>query len=160
MQGLKVALVEKGDFASGTSSKSSKMVHGGLRYLKQLDIRLVKESLRERDTLLRLAPHLVRPTPYLIPSYKGQLDKLELQLGMIGYDVLAGSKSTPSYRKLSTEEIVRQEPMLKQAGLKGGFVYYDCLVNDARLTLATLKSSAMYGAALWTPSTSGSAQPR
>ncbi|MDZ7290698.1 MAG: glycerol-3-phosphate dehydrogenase [candidate division KSB1 bacterium] len=146
MRGMKVALIEKGDFANGTSSKSSKMIHGGLRYLKQLDLKLVKESLRERETLLHLAPHLVHPVPYLIPSYKGRLEKIELQIGMIGYDILAGSKSLAHYQKLSADEIIREEPLLKRSGLHGGFVYYDCLVNDARLTLATLKSASEHGA--------------
>ena len=148
LRGLKVALVEKGDFASGTSSKSSKMIHGGLRYLKQLDIKFVKESLREREVLLRLAPHLVAPTPYLIPSYKGQLEQLELRIGMMGYDYLAGAKSVASHRRLGKEEILHLEPRLKREGLRGGFIYYDCLVNDARLTLATLKSAAEHGAAV------------
>ncbi|MFQ5864634.1 MAG: glycerol-3-phosphate dehydrogenase [bacterium] len=146
MRGMKVALIEKGDFASGTSSKSSKMIHGGLRYLKQLDLKFVKESLRERAVLLRLAPHLVQPMPYLIPSYKGRLEKMELEIGMIGYDILAASKSLSPYQKLSAEEVIRQEPKLRRRGLRAGFVYYDCLVNDARLTLATLKSATEHGA--------------
>jgi glycerol-3-phosphate dehydrogenase len=148
MRGMKVALLDKGDFASGTSSKSSKMIHGGLRYLKQLEIRLVKESLREREVLLNLAPHLVHPMPYFIPSYKGRLEKIELQIGMIGYDLLASSKSLEPHQKFSTEEVIRQEPMLKRSDLRGGFIYYDCLVNDARLTLATLKSASEHGATI------------
>jgi glycerol-3-phosphate dehydrogenase len=148
MRGMKVALIDQGDFAGGTSSKSSKMIHGGLRYLKQLDLKLVKESLREREVLLHLAPHLVQPVPYLIPSYKGRLEKIELQIGMIGYDFLAGSKSIAHYQKLSADEVFCEEPLLKRSGLHGGFVYYDCLVNDARLTLATIKSAAEHGAAI------------
>jgi glycerol-3-phosphate dehydrogenase len=148
IRGMKVALLDKRDFAGGTSSKSSGMVHGGLRYLRQLDIKMVKESLREREALLHLAPHLVQPRPHLIPSYKGQLEKLELQIGMIGYDLLAASKSLPRYQKLSDKEVGEREPLLKKSGLRGGFVYYDCLVNDARLTLATLKSAAEHGAAI------------
>ena len=148
MRGMKVALIEKGDFASGTSSKSSKMIHGGLRYLKQLDIKLVKESLREREVLMHLAPHLVQPTPYLIPSYKGRREKIELQIGMMGYKVLSASKSIAPYRKLSADEVIRQEPTLNRSNLHGGFIYYDCLVDDARLTLATLKSAAEHGAAI------------
>ena len=148
MRGMKVALLEKSDFAGGTSSKSSGMIHGGLRYLKQLDIKMVKESLHEREILLHLAPHLIRPKPYLIPSYRGHWEKLELQIGMIGYNLLAHSKSVPSYQKLSAQEVIDREPLLKPAGLGGGFVYYDCLVNDARLTLATLKSAAEHGALL------------
>jgi glycerol-3-phosphate dehydrogenase len=124
------------------------MIHGGLRYLKHLDIKLVKESLHEREVLLHLAPHLVQPVPYLIPSYKGRLEKIELQIGMIGYDILAGAKSLAPYQKLSADETMRLEPDLKRTGLRAGFVYYDCLVNDARLTLATLKSAAEHGAAI------------
>ncbi|RMD94802.1 MAG: glycerol-3-phosphate dehydrogenase, partial [Calditrichaeota bacterium] len=146
LRGLKVALLEKGDFASGTSSKSSKMIHGGLRYLKQLDLKLVKESLHEREILLHLAPHLIHATPYLIPSYKGRLEKIEYHIGMIGYDLLASSKSIAHYQTLSPEQVTEQEPNLKKQGLRGGFIYYDCLVNDARLTLATIKSAAEQGA--------------
>ena len=148
MRGMKVALVDKSDVAGGTSSKSSGMIHGGLRYLRQLDIKMVRESLREREVLMHLAPHLVRPRPYLIPSYKGHLEKLELQIGMMGYDLLAASKSLPHYEKLSREEVAEREPLLQRSGLRGGFVYYDCLVNDARLTLATLKSAPEHGAAI------------
>jgi alkyldihydroxyacetonephosphate synthase len=148
LRGMKVAVVEKGDFASGTSSKSSGMIHGGLRYLRQLDIKMVKESLHEREVLLHLAPHLVQPRAYLIPSYKSPFEKFELQVGMIGYDLLGGSKSIPSYEKLSEQEIIHREPLLKRSGLRGGFIYYDCLVNDARLTLATLKSAAEHGAVI------------
>jgi alkyldihydroxyacetonephosphate synthase len=147
-RGMKVALVEKGDFAGGTSSRSSKMIHGGLRYLSQLDLKLVRESLAERQRLLALAPHLVHPTPHLIPSYKGRLEKIELKIGMLGYDLLAASRSIAPHQKLSAEEVLEREPLLKRQGLGGGFIYYDCLVNDARLTLATLKSAAEAGAVL------------
>ncbi|HLE69613.1 MAG TPA: FAD-dependent oxidoreductase, partial [Vicinamibacteria bacterium] len=85
LRGMTVALIEKGDFAAGSSSKSSKMIHGGLRYLKQLEIGLVCEALHERGVLLRIAPHLVRPIPHLIPAYGGCRKKLELRVGMFGY---------------------------------------------------------------------------
>ncbi len=146
MRGLKVALIEKTDFASGTSSKSSKMIHGGLRYLKQLDIGLVKESLAERENLLHLAPHLVHPAPYLIPIYSGWRGRLELHLGLFGYDFLAGGSALGRHRNLSSEEVLREEPLLRQENLSGGFIYYDCLVNDARLTLAVVKSAHENGA--------------
>ncbi len=146
MRGLKVALMDKGDFASGTSSKSSKMIHGGLRYLKQLDIGLVKESLAERENLLHLAPHLVRPAPYLIPIYSGWRGRLELHIGLFGYDFLASGSSLGRHRDLSAEEVLREEPLLRQENLSGGFIYYDCLVNDARLTLAVAKSAHEKGA--------------
>ena len=146
LRGLKVALIEKSDFASGTSSKSSKMIHGGLRYLKQLDIGLVKESLAERDALLRLAPHLVHPAPYLIPIYSGWRGRFELHVGLFGYDFLAGGSTLGRHRDLSSAEVLREEPLLRQQNLSGGFIYYDCLVNDARLTLAVVKSAHEHGA--------------
>ena len=146
LRGMKVALIEKGDFASGTSSKSSKMIHGGLRYLKQLDIGLVKESLSEREKLLHLAPHLVHAFPYLIPVYSGWKERLEHQIGLFGYDLLAGSSSLPRHRDLSREKTLEEEPLLRKDDLSGGFLYYDCLVNDARLTLALIKSAHEHGA--------------
>jgi len=146
MRGMKVSLIEKGDFAGGTSSKSSKMIHGGLRYLKQLNIRLVKESLFEREKLLYLAPHLVHPAPYLIPIYSGWMEQTELHIGLTGYDFLANKSSLSRHRKLSLEEVLREEPLLSKDHLSGGFVYYDCLVDDARLTLATIKSAHEHGA--------------
>jgi len=146
LRGMRVALIEKGDFASGTSSKSSKMVHGGLRYLKQLDIGLVKESLSEREKLLHLAPHLVHAAPYLIPMYSGWKGRLEHQIGLFGYDFLAGGSSLPRHSDLSREKTLEEEPLLREENLSGGFVYYDCLVNDARLTLALIKSAHEDGA--------------
>lgn len=146
MRGMKAALIEKGDFASGTSSKSSKLIHGGLRYLKQLDLRLVKESLSERGRLLSLAPHLVHPIPFLIPIYSGWMERLELSIGLSGYDLLAGERSLGRHRHLSSEEVLAEEPLLRKDHLSGGFVYHDCLVDDARLTLITAKSAHEHGA--------------
>lgn len=146
MRGMKVALIEKGDFASGTSSKSSKMIHGGLRYLKQLNVRLVRESLSEREKLLCLAPHLVHTVPYLIPIYSGWMERLEVRIGLTGYDFFAGNSSLEHHRSLSAEEVLLEEPLLRKEQLAGGFIYYDCLVDDARLTLATVKSAHEYGA--------------
>jgi glycerol-3-phosphate dehydrogenase len=146
LRGMKVALIEKNDFASGTSSKSSKMVHGGLRYLKQLDIGLVKESLSERERLLHLAPHLVHAAPYLIPIYSGWKGRFELHIGLHGYDFLAGDTSLGRHENLSSKEVLSEIPSLRQENLSGGFIYYDCLVNDARLTLAIIKSAHEHGA--------------
>ena len=146
MRGMKVALIEKADFASGTSSKSSKMIHGGLRYLQQLDIGLVKESLSEREKLLHLAPNLVYSAPYLIPIYSGWKKRLEMHIGLFGYDLLASDSSLGRHRNLSPDELLHEEPLLRKENLSGGFIYYDCLVNDARLTLATVKSAHEYGA--------------
>ncbi|MFQ6617344.1 MAG: glycerol-3-phosphate dehydrogenase [Fidelibacterota bacterium] len=149
MRGVKTALIEKADFGWGTSSRSSKMIHGGLRYLKQLHIRLVRESLREREILLHLAPHLIHATPFLIPIYKGGKErKFHIEIGLFGYDLLAGSKSVGHHKKLSKEEILEIEPLIRAEGLKAGFIYYDCLVNDARLTLATVKSAHQNGAVI------------
>jgi glycerol-3-phosphate dehydrogenase len=146
LRGMRVALLEKADFASGTSSKSSKMIHGGLRYLKQLDIGLVKESLSERERLLHLAPHLVHAAAYLMPMYSGWKGRLEHQVGLFGYDLLAGGSSLPRHRDLSKEKTLEEEPLLREENLSGGFVFYDCLVNDARLTLALIKSAHEHGA--------------
>jgi len=146
LRGMTVALIEKGDFAAGSSSKSSKMIHGGLRYLKQLEISIVHEALHERAILLRIAPHLVKPIPHLIPSYGGYRKKLELRVGMFGYEALAGARTLVPFEELSRSEVQRREPLLKPNGLSGGFVYHDCLVNDARLTLATIKSAFEQGA--------------
>ncbi len=146
MRGMKTALIEKGDFASGTSSKSSKMIHGGLRYLKQMDIDLVKESLAEREKLLKLAPHLVQSAPFLIPTYAGLMERIEMRMGLIGYDFLKRDSSLGRHRHLSIEEVQQAEPLLHTEKLSGGFIYYDCLVDDARLTLATIKSAHEHGA--------------
>jgi len=146
LRGMKVALIEKGDFAGGTSSKSSKMIHGGLRYLKQLDIRLVKESLSEREKLLYLAPHLVHSIPFMIPVYSGWMERFELFIGLTGYDFLAGESSSGRHCNLSSEEVLREEPLLSKEHLSGGFIYHDCIVDDARLTLAIVKSAHEHGA--------------
>jgi glycerol-3-phosphate dehydrogenase len=148
-RGLVVALLEKGDFASGTSSKSSRMIHGGLRYLRQRHVHLVRESLVERGILLKLAPHLVHPMPYLLPVYEGGANKrLVLRAGLTAYDLLAGRRRLQRHRSLSREALERTEPAVRTDGLQGGFRYFDCLVNDARLTLTTVRSAARYHAAV------------
>jgi glycerol-3-phosphate dehydrogenase len=149
LRGLSVALLEKGDFGSGTSSKSSRMVHGGLRYLRQRHVSLVRESLRERGVLLKIAPHLVRPFPFLLPVYGGGLEeRLQLKLGLTAYDLLAGRRRLERHRMLSRQEVLQQEPALCPDGLQGALCYFDCLVHDARLTLATARSAARQGAAV------------
>lgn len=148
-RGLAVALLEKGDFASGTSSKSSRMIHGGLRYLRQGQVQLVRESLIERGVLLRLAPHLVHPMPFLLPVYgESASRRLILRAGLTAYDLLAGGRRLQRHRTLSREALVRAEPSIRSDGLQGGFRYFDCLVNDARLTLATVRSAARCHAAV------------
>jgi len=148
LRGLSVALIEKGDFAFGTSSRSSKLVHGGLRYLKGRHVRLVRESLRERGVLLKIAPHLVEPAPFFLPVYAGGRDgRLKLRLGLTAYDLLAGfGGDIGRHTVLSREQILEAEPLLHPEGLQGGFRYFDCVVNDARLTLATVRSATEDGA--------------
>jgi glycerol-3-phosphate dehydrogenase len=147
MRGLSVALLEKGDFAAGTSSKSSKMIHGGLRYLRYFQIGLVRESLREREVLLKIAPHLVHPFPYIFPVYGGgPASRLQLKVGLVAYDLLAGSRRVEHHTMLSADELLRMEPALRPDALRGGVRYFDCLVDDARLTLATIRSAARHGA--------------
>lgn len=148
MRGLSVALVEKGDFASGTSSRSSRFVHGGLRYLRHRHFGLVRESLRERGLLLRLAPHLVRPIGFVLPMYKGGRDRpFVLRIGLRGYEFLAGSMRVGRHRRLTKQQIVDEEPAILREGLRGGFSYYDAITNDARLTLAVILSAVERGAA-------------
>ncbi|MGA2285728.1 MAG: glycerol-3-phosphate dehydrogenase/oxidase [Dehalococcoidia bacterium] len=147
LRGLSVALIEKGDFASGTSSRSSKLVHGGLRYLKGRHVRLVRESLRERGVLLKIAPHLVEPAPFYLPVYAGGRDgRLKLRLGLTAYDLLAGFGDIGRHTVLSREKMLEAEPLLRAEGLQGGFRYFDCVVDDARLTLATVRTAVEQGA--------------
>jgi len=148
LRGLSVALIEKGDFASGTSSRSSKLVHGGLRYLKGRHVRLVRESLRERGVLLKIAPHLVEAAPFYLPVYAGGRDgRLKLRLGLTAYDLLAGfGGDIGRHTVLSKEQMLEVEPLLRPDGLQGGFRYFDCVVNDARLTLTTVRSAMEEGA--------------
>ena len=148
LRGLSVALVEKGDFASGTSSRSSRLVHGGLRYLRHRHIRLVREGLRERGLLLRLAPHLVRPIPFTLPVYPDGPDSPALlRLGLAGYDLLAGTLGIRRHRALSRDRLIEAEPALRGRGLQTGFRYFDAITNDARLTLAIALSAIDHGAA-------------
>ena len=136
LRGLTVALIEKLDFAAGTSSKSSKLVHGGLRYLEQGELKLVFESVNERNLLMKLARHLVRPTAFLVTNFKRDPRwLLTLDLGLWLYEALClfgGYKNHRTYRAAKTREL---EPGLLADGLSGGIVYYDCMTDDARLTL-------------------------
>ncbi len=132
---MRVALVEAGDLAGGTSSRSSRLVHGGLRYLERLELGLVFESLRERRRLLQLAPHLVRPLPFLFPVFDGDpTGLLKLSAGMWLYESLALFRSPDRPRILRREGVLRAEPGLRSDGLRGGAIYYDGQVDDARLT--------------------------
>src|SRR5262249_8224858 len=130
MRGLKVLLLDKGDICNATSSWNSRLIHGGLRYLEHGEIGLVRESLREREILLHVAPHLVKPLPLVIPLYEtNRRSPWKIRLGMIAYDTLSFDKSLPSHRMLTRQEALHRLPGLNQAGLRGAAVYYDCQVE-------------------------------
>lgn len=146
-RGLKVGLVEQNDFASGTSSRSTKLIHGGLRYLKQFEIALVREVGRERATVHHLAPHLVRSEKMLLPLVKdGTYGKFATSLGLMVYDVLAGVESADQRKMLSKEEALEKEPLLDESNLEGAGIYAEYRTDDARLTVEVLKTAISYGA--------------
>jgi glycerol-3-phosphate dehydrogenase len=147
LRGLTVALVERGDFGSGTSSKSSRLIHGGLRYLEHRRWSLVRESLAERGVLLRIAPHIVRPLGFLFPIYRGdRVSRWKTELGLTLYDLFALGGNVRRHRALGKRGVLDHEPLLKDPGLTGGSLYWDAQCDDARLTLATLRSAANHGA--------------
>ncbi len=148
LRGLKVALFEKGDYASGTSSKSSKLIHGGLRYLEHGEIRLVFESVSERRVQARVAPHLVRPLPFLIPIYKGAKPGLEMMnFGLWIYDSLALFRAPKLHKTFrGTRAALELEPALRAEGLRGALEYYDCNTDDARLVLENALDARALGA--------------
>ena len=140
-RGLRTALVEKGDFASGTSSKSSKMIHGGIRYLQQREFRLVYENLAERQRLLDNAPHLVSPLPFLIPLFgrDGVVSKTVARsyaTALWMYDLTGGWRIGKRHREVTKEEALAHLPTLSTDHLVAGFLYFDARADDARLTLA------------------------
>ncbi|OBF60724.1 glycerol-3-phosphate dehydrogenase [Mycobacterium sp. 852002-50816_SCH5313054-b] len=146
-RGLKVALVEARDFASGTSSRSSKMFHGGLRYLEQLEFGLVREALHERElSLTKLAPHLVKPMPFLFPLTHRVWERPYTAAGIFLYDRLGGAKSVPAQKHLTRAGALRLSPGLKRTSLIGGIRYYDTVVDDARHTMTVARTAAHYGA--------------
>lgn len=152
-RGLSVALVEQRDWASGTSSRSSKLIHGGIRYLEQLDFRLVREALREQTLMLtRLCPHLVHPVPFLYPlSHKPARRLYErpyVGAGVLLYDLLAGRRALPRHRHLSRTGALQRFPGLRRNALSGAIQYYDAQVDDARHTLALARTAALHGATL------------
>jgi len=156
-RGLSVALIEMGDFGSATSSATSKLIHGGFRYLANGEIGLVRESLRERRTLENIAPNFVYPIPIMFTTNRVKLTNywMVIKIGMIMYDLLSfdrkftwdRSKRIPSHYSLSAEETLRLEPNVKKEGLTGSQVYYDCMsIFPERLTLAFIRSAVSYGA--------------
>lgn len=149
LRGLSVALVEKDDFAAGTSSKSSKLIHGGLRYLQTYQFKLVAESLRERENALRIAPHLTHVEPFLYLLYRGYPEgKNLLNLGLTFYDAASGAWAKRRHHMLSAREVLEREPHLASDGLLGAGMYYDVLTDDARLTIDTASGAAQAGATL------------
>jgi glycerol-3-phosphate dehydrogenase len=150
-RGLKVALVEARDFASGTSSRSSKMFHGGLRYLEQLEFGLVREALHERElSLTTLAPHLVKPLPFLFPLTRRLWERPYVAAGIFLYDQLGGAQSVPAQKHLFKAGALRLAPGLKRTSLIGGIRYYDTVVDDARHTMTVARTAAHYGAVVRT----------
>ncbi|MBN8470635.1 glycerol-3-phosphate dehydrogenase [Corallococcus exiguus] len=147
LRGLKVALVEREDFASGTSSRSSRLIHGGLRYLEHGHLGLVFESSIERRRLLHLAPHLVRPLAFIWPVYEGaRVPRWKLNAGLMLYDALSLFRNVKAYQRLSLKQLVEAEPGIRSEGLKGGARYYDAATDDARLTLANALGASEAGA--------------
>jgi glycerol-3-phosphate dehydrogenase len=167
-RGFSVALVEKADFASGTSSRSSKLVHGGLRYLQNFDLGLVREALLERQLMVKLAPHLVRPLQLVVPAFEGARPDLLVGIGLNMYDVMATQRlrgrrsarkaaheaspdgevdwSPERHRVISGEEVVRLLPALAPREPTGGYLFYDCQTDDARLVLTVLAEAERFGA--------------
>ncbi len=146
-RGLKAALVEQDDIAVGTSSRSSRLIHGGLRYLEQYRFRLVAEALAERGRLLRLAPHLVRLEPFLFPIYGLPLfHRAFYGAGMTLYDVLGARRDGGWAGHLGVEQVAEWAPAIRRKGLRGGIVYHDGVEDDARLTLAVLRTALDHGA--------------
>jgi glycerol-3-phosphate dehydrogenase len=156
LRGLKVALIDKGDFGAATSAATSKLIHGGLRYLKTLEVGLVRESLQERRVMEIIAPHLVYPLPFVFPGYGWGMRGMPAAVSaMVFYDTLSydrkwindDDKKIPGHETFSAEQIHALEPILDPAELKGGVIYYDCqMYSPERLTLEPILSAAEYGA--------------
>jgi len=152
LRGLRVLLLDKGDICSGTSSWSSRLIHGGLRYLEYFEVGLVRESLRERERLLKLAPHLVKPLPMLIPIYeRGRRGPMLIRTGMMLYDILSPDKSLPRHQMLKAAEALRRAPGLDPKGLRGAAIYYDAQAEFAeRLVVENALSAREHGATVLT----------
>ena len=150
-RGLRVGLVEAADLASGASSKSSKLIHGGLRYLEMGDLGLVREALRERELLLtRLAPHLVRPVPFLWPLRHRGWERMYLGAGLVLYDTLGGARSVPRHRHLSRAGTRAEAPALRTGGIAGSVQFFDAAEDDARMVVAVARTAAAHGAQIAT----------
>ncbi len=151
-RGLRVALVEAHDLASGTSSRSSKLIHGGLRYLEQYDFRLVREALQEREALVTsLAPHLVKPVAFLYPLHEKLKDRTYVGAGLALYDVLRGfQRALPWHKHLSQKNVAQVAPSLRQDIVTGAIKYFDAQVDDARYTMMVARTAARHGAVIAT----------
>jgi glycerol-3-phosphate dehydrogenase len=165
-RGYSVALLERGDYAQGTSSRSSKMVHGGLRYLRNFDLGLVREALLERSLMVQLAPHLVYPTPFLVPAFGEDRRDLAIGMGLNMYDVMATSRvgrgraqraehaddgaywSPDRHRTIDSDEVARLSPALAECEANSAYLFYDCQTDDARLVLTILGEAERFGATL------------
>ena len=146
-RGLTVALLEAHDWAAGTSSRSSKLIHGGLRYLEQRNFTLVREALKERGLLLnRIAPHLVRPVPFLLPLHHRIWERFYIGSGVFLYDRMGGARAVPGHRHLSRQAALRLAPDLRSDALIGAIQYYDAQMDDARYALTVVRTAAHLGA--------------
>src|SRR5688500_4204892 len=144
-RGMSVGLVERLDFASGTSSKSSKLVHGGLRYLEQREFGLMREAATERDLLRRLAPHLIEPIPFVLPvSHRST--RAKFGVGLWAYDALASFRNLKFHKHLDGPEVEQMMPALPHGKVRGGYVFYDCKTDDVRLVMEVLVQAVRYGA--------------
>ncbi|MBV7506125.1 glycerol-3-phosphate dehydrogenase/oxidase [Bacillus sp. sid0103] len=146
-RGMKTALVEMQDFAAGTSSRSTKLVHGGLRYLKQFEVKMVAEVGKERAIVYENGPHVTTPEWMLLPMHKGgTFGKMSTSIGLRIYDFLAGVKKSERRKIFTFEETIQKEPLIKQEGLKGGGYYVEYRTDDARLTIEVIKEAVAHGA--------------
>ena len=152
LRGRKVLLLEQRDLAFGTSSRSSKLIHGGLRYLESYQFRLVFEGTNERAALRKIAPHLVRPLLFALPVYEGGRFPLwMMDVGLWMYDGLSLFKAEKKHITLrSPKRILEREPLLNPEGLTGGIIYYDCMTDDARMTLENALAASQLGASVIT----------
>lgn len=147
LRGMNVLLLEKGDFAQGTSSRSSKLIHGGIRYLANLEFDLVFESLHERTNLFEMAPNLVWPARFVLPVYKqSEFGMGKMKLGMILYDLLVGINKLKPHKQLSANETINLIPFINTKDIKGSFVYSDAYTDDSRLVIETIRSAVRHGA--------------
>ncbi|QBS43368.1 glycerol-3-phosphate dehydrogenase [Nocardia sp. CS682] len=150
-RGLSVTLVEARDFAAGTSSRSSKLIHGGLRYLEQLDFWLVREALKERGLLLnKLAPHLVRPVSFLLPLQHRVWERAYIGAGVALYDTIGGARALPMHRHLTRTRALELAPALREDSMTGAIRYFDAQVDDARHTMTIARTAAQHGATVLT----------